>query len=316
MHAHDHDHRPSGPDPSPLDHEHDHGHGHGGAAKRALLVALVLNGVFLVVEAVAGWLSGSLALLSDAAHMLGDVGGLVLAYAAAHIADRVGGITQTFGFRRVEVLGAFVNGILLVLASGWILFEAMQRIVSGVPEPVGWPILVVGSIGLAINLGSALALWRSDDGSLNIRGALIHMLADALGSVGAIVAAVFVLYGHGIADPLVSLLIAGLVLFATWRLLNDSGRILLQFAPAGTDVPGVRASLNDLDGVESLHDFHIWTLDGQLPILSVHLVLGPDVDPLDVHARALDRLAEEHGIWHATVQVEDPAMPARMHGHG
>ncbi|MCP4806920.1 MAG: cation transporter [Proteobacteria bacterium] len=275
----------------------------------------MLNGIFLVVEAVGGWLSGSLALLSDAAHMLGDVGGLVLAYAAAHIADRVGGVTQTFGFRRVEVLGAFVNGILLVLASGWILVEAMERIVSGVPEPMGLPILVIGIVGLLINLGSAAALWKSDDGSLNVRGALIHMLADALGSVGAIAAGLLVMKDMPLADPLVSLLIAGLVLFATWRLLNDSGRILLQFAPSGTDVPAVRESLHELGGVSSLHDFHIWTLDGRLPILSVHLVLDAEAEPQDVHAAALDMLATKHGIWHATVQVEDAALPGRMHGH-
>lgn len=313
MHAHRHDH--GEPDPSPLDHEHDHGHGHGGGAKRALGFALVLNGVFLVIEAIGGWLSGSLALLSDAAHMLGDVGGLVLAYAAAHIADRVGGVTQTFGFRRVEVLGAFVNGILLVLASGWILVEAMERIVSGVPEPMGLPILVIGVVGLLINLGSAAVLWRSDDGSLNVRGALIHMLADALGSVGAIAAGLFVMRDMPLADPLVSLLIAALVLVATWRLLNDSGRILLQFAPAGTDVRGIRADLQDLDGVTSLHDFHVWTLDGNLPILSVHLVLDGPTDPQAVHAAALEMLAQEHGIWHATVQVEDASLPGRMHGH-
>lgn len=273
------------------------------STERALGFALALNAVFLVIEAIAGFMTGSLALISDAAHMVGDVAALALALGAAIVAKKAGGIGHTYGLRRVEVLGAFVNGLLLLLVAGWIVVEAVERLLTGVPEVAGLPILVVGIAGLIVNLGSAAVLMNKDDG-LNVRGALLHMLADALGSVGAIVAALAVMRGHQFADAAVSLLIAGLVVFATWKLLSDSTRILLQFAPRGTDVEAIRSDLADLPGVDSLHEFHVWTLDGTAPILSVHMVVERGIHPYEVHAAALDVLSMDHGIAEATVQVE------------
>ncbi len=298
-------------------HGHHHGHDHGdddchgfhvdpkreAAVRRALLGSLVLNGAFLIVEAGVGWWSGSLALLSDAAHMLSDVGALVLALGAAHLAGRAASEGRSFGFRRAEPLGAFVNGLTLLAACAWIVWEAVARLREGVPEVAGMAVLVVGVIGLAINLGSAWMLARSDRENLNVRGALMHMLADALGSVGAIVAALFVLNGQPLADPLVSLLIAALVLYGTWHILRDSTVVLLQFAPPGIDIQGLRSSVLGVPGVVGLHDLHIWTLDGRRAVLSAHLQVD-DPTSLDVvREQATDALATL-GIHHVTLQIE------------
>lgn len=272
------------------------------STERALGVALALNAVFLIIEAAAGWWTQSLALLSDAAHMLGDVAALALALGAAVVAKKAGGLAQTYGLRRVEVLGAFVNGLLLLAAAAWIVVEALERLITGIPEVAGLPVLVVGIAGLIVNLGSAAVLWKHE--GLNAKAAMLHMLTDALGSVGAIVAAVALMAGYTFADAAVSLFIAVLVVFATWRLLADSTRILLMFAPRETDVVAIRADLEDLPGVAELHDFHVWTLDGTEPILSAHLVLEPGTHPHELHAAALDLLASDHGIREATVQVE------------
>ncbi len=305
-HDHDHDHD---------DHDHGgHGHHHGPAftgdpetdraVRRALIAALVLNGIFLFVEAGVGWWTNSLALLSDAAHMLGDVGALVLAIGAAQVATMEATHRSSFGFRRAEPLGAFVNGLAMLLAIGWIIYEAIQRLISGVPEVAGLPILIVGIIGLAINLGSAWFLARSDRDNLNVRGALLHMLSDALGSVGAIIAAVMVMYGVGAADVVVSLLIAVLVLVATWALLRDSAAVLLEFAPRGLDVHKVLASITGSPGVLGVHDLHVWSLDGNKALLSAHVRVDCDSERDLVTTQLTDLLAEQFGIRHVTLQVE------------
>ncbi len=302
-------------------HGHGHGHGHGHShdaddchgfhvdpsrdalVRRALLGSLLLNGMFLVVEAVVGWWSGSLALLSDAAHMLSDVGALVLALGAAHLAGRAASEGRSFGFRRAEPLGAFVNGLTLLVACAWILWEAVERLREGVPEVAGMAVLVVGIIGLAINLGSAWMLARSDRDNLNVRGALMHMLADALGSVGAIVAALFVLAGKPLADPLVSLLIAALVLYGTFHILRDSTVVLLQFAPPGVDIKALRERVLGVPGVVGLHDLHIWTLDGRRAVLSAHIQVDDPASLDEVRERATEELAAL-GIHHVTLQIE------------
>jgi cobalt-zinc-cadmium efflux system protein len=301
-------------------HHHGHSHGHGHAAdddchgfdvhpgsdavvRRALLGSLILNGLFFVIELGVGLWSGSLALLSDAAHMLSDVGALVLALGAAHLASRAASEGRSFGFRRAEPLGAFVNGLTLLAACGWILWEASQRLREGPPAVAGMAVLVVGVIGLGINLGSAWMLYRSDRENLNVRGALMHMLADALGSVGAIVAALFLLAGQPLADPLVSVLIAVLVLYGTWHVLRDSTVVLLQFAPPGMDIPTVRERVLDVPGVIGMHDLHIWTLDGRRAVLSAHLQVDDPASLDAVREEATDRLATL-GIHHVTLQIE------------
>lgn len=311
-----------------------HGHGHGSPEKgavvlRALLITLLLNFTYLVVEAVAGWWSGSLALLSDAAHMLGDVAALLLAFAAAHLASRRGSPNHTFGLRRAEVIGALLNGLILLLACGWIFVEAAERLMQGAPEVAGPVVLTVATVGLFVNLGSAWYLSRSDPHNLGVRGALAHMLADALGSVGAMVAAALVMAGVPSADAIVSVLIGALVLVGTFSVLRDSIRVLLQFPPSNLHVDRVRGALAGVDGLADVHDLHLWSLDGQQGVLTAHLVL---VDPgrwQTVLAEARRTLVEEVGIPHVTLQVEAagschdagcpalaaPVDPHRLHGH-
>ncbi len=306
-------------------------HTHGTPVERALAIALLLNGIYLVVEAVGGWLSGSLALLSDAAHMLGDVGALALAWGAARLARGAAKPEHTFGLRRAETVGAFVNGLMLLAAVAWITWEAVGRLVQGSPAVAGRTVLVVAAIGLLVNLGSAWYLARSDSGNLNVRGALLHMLADALGSVGAIVAALFVMGGYPAADAIVSVGIAALVLVGSWGLLRDATRVLLQMPPPQLRVGRVRDALADVPGLSSVHDLHVWTLDGQNGILSAHLVIADESRWQEVMQEARRRLVEEVGIPHVTLQPEcsghcgDHNCPAlessaephgHHHGHG
>lgn len=296
-------------------HGHDHGHG-GTDTRKALSWALGLNAGFLVIEAGVGWWADSLALLSDAAHMLSDVGALVLALASAQLARRRPNIKMTFGLQRAETLGAFINGLTLLLASGWIIWEATKRLTEGPPDVAGMPVLIVGSIGLAINLGSAWFLYRSDRDNLNIRAALMHMLADALGSVGAVVAAILVMTGVDAADAVVSLFIAALILWGTWSVLRDSGRVLMQLPPAGLDVRKVQRRLAALDGVAQVHDLHAWTLDGQATIMTAHLVAAEGTDSEGLRRSALEALEHDFSITHATLQVEQPANPCLSNGCG
>lgn len=298
-----------------MSHEHSHAHGHSQAhahphaggpssAVRALVVSLVLNGAFLLIEGAVGLYTGSLALLSDAAHMLSDVGALALALGATLLASRPTLPSRTFGLRRAEVVGGFVNSLTLLVACAYIGWEAVGRLREGPPPVEGMPVLIVGGVGLAINLGSAWMLARADRGNLNIRAALVHMLADALGSLGAMIAAVMLMFGYRGADPIVSLFIAGLVLWGTWGLLRDTTAILLQFPPRGFRVEPLRQQLAALEGVESIHDLHVWTLDGRSAILSVHLVSAPGLDPHELRRSASKMLADEHGVKHATLQIE------------
>jgi len=265
---------------------------------------LVLNAVFLVVEVGVGLWTGSLALLSDAAHMLSDVAAIVVALGAAQLARRAATAASTFGFKRAETLGAFLNGIALVAAAGWIVWEGIDRLREGPPAVAAMPILVVGFLGLVINLGSAAWLATSDRDNLNVRGVLAHMLADALGSVGAMVAAVFVMMGMPAADVVVSLFIAALVAWGAWSILDSSTRVLLQFAPVGLDVDGVRRGLLEVDGVDEVHDLHVWSLDGQRSVLSAHLVSPTESEARGAAQAVRDMLSDEWGIRHTTLQFE------------
>lgn len=300
------------------DHGHSHGHlrggGHGGTAgdsadagvgsRRALRVALVLNTAFLVIELALGLYTGSLALLSDAAHMVGDVGALMLALGASQLAARAASPGRSYGWLRAETLGAFTNGLALVVACAFIIREAVERLLTESPEIQAWPVFVAGLVGLLINVGSALALLRADRNNLNIRGALLHMASDALGSLGAMVSAVFLWYGVGAADPIVSLFIAGLVLYGAVGLLRDSARVLLQFAPPGINELTLRDALMGAEGMADVHDIHVWTLDGQTVVLSAHLVPSPGVSARALRERAESLLTEHFRIAHTTLQVE------------
>ncbi|MEQ1569350.1 MAG: cation diffusion facilitator family transporter [Myxococcota bacterium] len=271
-------------------------------AQSALGWSLALNLGFLAVEVGVGVWTGSLALQSDAAHMVSDVSALALALGAARVARQrfAGG---TYGLGRAEVLGAFVNAVALLAVCGWLVWEAVERLATTAPVVPGVPVLVVGGIGLAINLGSAWVLYRSDPDDLNVRGALLHMLGDALGSVAAMLAAVGLLLGYSVADPIASVVVAGMVAVGAARLVRDAGRILLELPPPGVDVLAVRAALSAIDGVTEVHDLHVWSVDGRQTLVSAHLVVA-ETHPSEGTCLRAHEVLDGLGMAHATVQIE------------
>jgi cobalt-zinc-cadmium efflux system protein len=276
-------------------------------ARRALWIALVANGAYVVVEVVGGIAFNSLALLADAAHMSTDVVGLVIALIAQALAVRPASTRRTFGLRRAEALGGLANGVLVIAAALWIFYEAAHRI-GDPPEVAGGGLLLVASLGLAVNAGSAFVLARSRGRDLNMRGAFVHMLADALGSVGVIVAAVGILwFGAEWLDPVMSVLIGGLVIWSAWGLMRDTLNVLLEGVPHDLDVTEIEDSLRHSRGVAAVHHLHVWELGSDMPALSAHVVLD-DVRTLHDAQTQGDQLKEmltaRFGIWHATLELE------------
>lgn len=287
-----------------------HVHGHGATRsiqRRALWIALSLNAGYMGAEVIGGLAFNSLALLADAAHMLSDVVGLAIALFAQAMMTKAASARHTYGLQRGEVLGALANGIALVAVAGWIVFEAIRRLSS--PEPVeGIGVVIVASIGLAVNLVSAVILGRAQGSSLNMRGAFLHMAADAAGSVAVIAAGTAVLaWGATWADPLASLLVALLVLWMTWSLLRDTVHVLMEGAPKGMDPEAVEAALEEQDDVKSVHHLHLWTLASDVPALSVHVVLADDRTLHEAQERGVvlrQMLLERFGIEHVTLELE------------
>jgi cobalt-zinc-cadmium efflux system protein len=284
-------------------HEHPHERSRS-KSRRALIVVLALTATFTVVEVVGGLLTGSLALLADAGHMLSDNLSLGLALFAAWLAGRPATPERSFGYQRAEILAALFNGVTLVAISIWIFTEAYSRLREP-PEILGGWMLAVAALGLLVNIAGALILSRSEAEDLNVQGALRHVVADALGSVGAIVAAlVIVLTGWRYADPLVSVAIGLLILASSWSLLRDSTNILLEATPRGIDAEEVGRKMAGAEGVVEVHDLHIWTITSSFPALSAHVLVGQSED---CHARRrdLEKLLEhEYGISHTTLQVD------------
>jgi cobalt-zinc-cadmium efflux system protein len=283
---------------------HDHEHGTGEGNRRALALVLALTAGFTVVEIVGGLLTGSLALLADAGHMLSDNLSLGLALFAAWLAQRPATPNKSFGYRRAEILAALANGVTLVAVSIWVFVEAYSRLKEP-PEVLGGPMLVVAALGLLVNAAGAIILYRSGGESLNVQGAMRHVFADALGSVGAIVAAaVIILTGWRYADPLISVAIGFLILGSSWKLLKDSTNILLEATPPHLNTTEVGQKLASAEGIVEVHDLHIWTITSGFPALSAHVLVGRHED---CHARRReleDILAREYGISHTTLQVD------------
>lgn len=293
------------------DHRVGEGHQHvsaahaGSAHKGRLIAAAGLVGGFFFVELVAGLLTGSLALLSDAAHMFTDVLGLGMALAAIQAAS-VGSrsSSRTFGWYRLEILAALANAVLLFSVAVWILFEAVARF-GDPPEVAGGPLLVVAVLGLAINLVAFQLLRGAAQESLNVEGAYLEVLADTLGSVGVIVAALVIqTTGWYLVDPIFGVGIGLFVLPRTYRLGRKALRVLLQEAPPGMDLDQVTAELEGLDGVAGVHDLHVWTLTSGMDVATAHLRLTEGADGHAVLHDAGHLLREGHAIAHATLQVE------------
>jgi cobalt-zinc-cadmium efflux system protein len=297
--------------------EHFHGSDVRGAQRRVLWYALVANAAFLLVELVGGAVFRSLALLADAAHMASDVAALGIALVGQRLIDRPATARHTYGLQRAEVLAAQANGLLLVAAAGWIVFEAVGRI--GEPsDVVGGGLLVVAILGLAINLASARALARERGHSVNMHGAFLHMALDAAGSVGAIVAGVAVLvWGADWVDPAISIAIAALVLWSAWGLLRSTASVLLEATPQGMRSGEVEAALSGDAAVEAVHHLHLWNLASDVPALSAHVVLRGELTLHQAQAegtRLREVLAHRFGITHATLELEchpceDPLAP-------
>lgn len=292
------------------DHSHDHGHdshGHSHGTGRALLLSLCFTAAFAAVEIIGGWASGSLALLSDAGHMLTDSSSLAIGAFAAWLSQRPPSRWHSFGFQRAEVLGALVNVLLMFVVVVAILVSAARRLAD--PEPVGgWTVVLIAGIGLVMNIAVAMILMRGER-TMNIRGALLHVIGDLLGSVAAVIAgAVIVVTGWMPIDPLLSLFVGLLILVSATKLLREVLRVLMEGVPKGIDASRVSAAITDVEGVRAVHDLHIWTLSSSTFALAAHV----DVDALHNWQRLLPQLQhilrERFGIEHSTLQPEDPML--------
>ena len=295
-------------------HSHGHGHVHGlqrggepGAARhrRPLALALGLTVGFLVVQVVVGLVTGSLALLSDAGHMATDALGLSMALAAIHLAAKgASGGTRTFGLHRLEILAALANAVLLIGVAVYVLVEAVSRL-DDPPEVASVPVFVVGLIGLGVNVVAYLLLREGAEESLNVRGAALEVLADLIGSVGVVLGAL-VMWGTGWwwVDPVVGAGIGLFILPRAWQLGREALRILLQHAPAGADLERITSDLAAIPGVVDVHDLHLWTLTSNMHVLTAHVMTTDDTDAHSVLDRARELLEGDHGIGHATLQVE------------
>jgi cobalt-zinc-cadmium efflux system protein len=287
---------------------HDHAHAldaRRGDSRRRLWIALAINGAMLGVEVVGGLLTDSLAVLADAGHLLSDVGSIGLALFAAALASRPGGARRTFGFQRSEVLAALANGLLLVAVALGIALAALGRL--GDPPAIdGAGVLALGLLGLAGNVAATVVLSGGGREDLNLEGALRHSFADALGSLGVVIAGAFVLAGgSSIVDPIVGLVIAALVLASSWRLIKEPIEVLMETAPEGIDVEAMGAAICTEDGVRSVHDLHVWTVTPGFGALSAHVVVAAGTDS-DLTRRRLELLLHERfEIDHTTLQMEE-----------
>jgi cobalt-zinc-cadmium efflux system protein len=288
------------------------------ADRRYLWIAIALLTCYLLTEVVVAVASHSLALLSDAGHMLTDIAAIAAALWAMHLAARPASGAWTFGWKRAEILSAAGNGIGLLVISGLITVEAIRRLINP-PAVAGGAVLVIALIGVAINLAATWVLARANRSSLNIQGAYRHILTDLYAFIGTVVAAIIIITtGFNRADSIASLIVVALMLKAAWELLRDSGRVLLEVAPQGTDLDTIRSHLLDTEHVSDVHDLHVWTLTSDLPTLSAHVVLD-DACFNDGHApQLLDQLqaclAGHFDVEHSTFQLEPASHADHEHG--
>ncbi|MAW90513.1 MAG: cation transporter [Altererythrobacter sp.] len=299
-----------------IGHSHDHadapggGHAHAPADfGRAFLIGIILNTGFVILEATYGWLSGSMALIADAGHNLSDVLALLLAWGASVAAKKPATSRFTYGYKSSTILAALANAGLLLVAIGAIAFETFNRMAE--PAPVqGMTMVIVASIGIAINAGTAMMFMRGRQHDINVRGAFLHMAADALVSLGVVIAGFAILMTGALwIDPAVSLVIVAVIAWGTWGLLKDSVEMSLLAVPKGVSESGVRGYLAGLDGVTEIHDLHIWPMSTTETALTAHLVM-PGGHPGDAFLREVaEELEHHHRIGHTTLQIEMSRKP-------
>lgn len=296
-------------------HSHCHGHGHSHGVQNfnsAFIIGIGLNVAYVLLEGLAGWKYNSLALLSDAGHNLGDVGTLLLAWFAISISKRKSSYRHTYGFGKATILAALINGILLMMAIGALLYESLWRLFEGVPESVNSvSVMVVATIGIVINGVTALLFMKDQKGDLNIRGAFLHMVADALVSAGVVIAGAVILFtGVEWIDPLTSIAICLVIGISSWGLLKSSLHLTMNGVPDGIDVNEVAEYLSQQPSVKNVHDLHIWALSTSQIALTVHIV--QDITRID--DQFLDRISHElkdrFNISHPTIQIENTSMHA------
>ena len=297
-------------------HHHGVGHSHGADAPvRSLRIALVLTAILLVVEVIGGFLSNSIALLADAGHMLTDVAALALALFVAWFSKQPETPQKTYGYLRWEILAALVNGATLLMISAWILWEAVARFTT--PAPIqGGLMLAVATGGLIVNLIAARVLVGSSSDNMNARGAYLHVLGDLLASVGTLVAAVLIRYtGWLMADPIASILTTVLIVSGAWRLVRESVDILLESTPAHIPLPAVRAQLEAIPGIESVHDLHVWAVTPAVVAMSAHAIVREPGQHQHVLGHVHDAM-RLFGIQHVTIQLEkDDMLDRERHLH-
>ncbi|WP_247889960.1 cation diffusion facilitator family transporter [Azospirillum brasilense] len=309
------------------DHTHGHGHGHGEAghshdmptvterSERKVFWVMLLTGGFMLAEVVGGIVSGSLALLADAGHMLTDFAALALAWFAFRLGRRPADPLRSYGYHRFQVVAAYTNGISLFAIALWIVVEAVGRLFDPV-EVMGPQMLVIATLGLLVNILAFWILSRGGNGNLNVRGAAVHVLGDLLGSVGAIAAALIILWtGWMPIDPILSVVVALLILRSAWRITKEAGHILLEGTPPGIDAASVGAALGEVAGVSDVHHVHVWSLNTERLLLTLHAVVEDGADRNRV-LRDVNRVLEERfGIRHATVQLEHGGCAHADQGH-
>lgn len=306
---HDHEHH--------LDHQHHyqhhhhhghqhHGHFHAPNNKRGLTIALLFTTAIMLLEFFGGWITNSLALLSDSGHMLSDSASLALSLIAIWFAARPAAPNKTYGFYRFEILAALFNGATLFVIAGMIIWEAVKRLWDP-PAVASGSMMLIALAGLLANLGSAWILMKKSDvkGNINVRSAYLHVIGDALGSVGAIAAGLLMMFfSWYIADPIISVIVALLILKSAWGVLKHTSHILMEGTPVTIDIKEVKQKLEQLEGVMNVHDLHIWTITSGLDSLSCHLLIEDDADSQAILQKAVHLIGQNFKISHTTIQIE------------
>jgi cobalt-zinc-cadmium efflux system protein len=281
-----------------------HCHERSAYSQRRLKAVLILTALYMLTEAIGGWLTGSLALIADAGHMLADVAALALALFATWFSSRPATPNKTFGYHRLEILAALINGVALVLIALTVSYEAYKRWYSP-PEIESGLMIIIAAGGLLINLTSAWLIHGDHEHNLNVRGAWLHIMGDALGSVGAILAGLLIyFYGWYSADPLISLVISALIIWSSWHLIKESTNVLLEGTPAHINLTAVEDAILETNGVEAVHDLHVWTITSGRDALSAHVVHLDSVKPPELLKTLRLKLHNRFGLDHLTIQME------------